>query len=116
MMWAACKLSFLWFLGSSEFTVPSQDLFDEEVHLSLDDLSVDSRAAPQLLSVTIKQSKTDPFQKEVTLTLGKTGNFLCPVEAILPYLAIRGPRPGPLFILNDGKILTWQLLSTFLIT
>jgi len=114
VMWAACSLAFFGFLRSSEFTVPSQDLFDEELHLSLGDLSVDSRAAPQLLRVTIKQSKTDPFRKGVTLTLGKTSNFLCPVEAILPYLAIRGPRPGPLFILNDGTILTQQLFSTFL--
>jgi len=46
--------------------------------------------------------------------LGKTGYFLCPVEKILSYLAIQGPRPGPLFILNDGGILTQQLFSTFL--
>ena len=70
--------------------------------------------APKLLRVKIKQFKTDPFRKGVTLTLGKTGNFLCPVEAILPYLAIRGPRPGPLFILSDGRMLTRQLFSTFL--
>jgi len=53
MMWAACSLAFFGFLSSSKFTVPSQDLFDEEVHLSLGDLSVDSRAALQLLRVKI---------------------------------------------------------------
>jgi len=87
LMWAACSLAFFGFLRSIEFTVPCQDLFNEEAYLSLGDLSVDSRAAPQLLRVTMKQSKTDPFRKGVTLTLGKTGNFLCPVEAILPYEA-----------------------------
>jgi len=61
VIWAACSLAFFGFLHSSEFAVPSQDLFDEEVHLSSGDLSVDSRAAPQLLRVTIKQSKIDPF-------------------------------------------------------
>jgi len=29
-------------------------------------------------------------------------------------MAIRGPRLGPLFILNDGRILTWQLFRTVL--
>jgi len=75
---------------------------------------VDSRVAPKLLRVKIKQSKTDPFHRGGTLTLGKTGNFLCPVKAILPYLAIQGPRPGPLFILSDGRMLTRQLFCTFL--
>ena len=31
---------------------------------------------------------------------------LCPVEAILPYLAIRGKQLGPLFILADNTMLT----------
>ena len=40
--------------------------------------------------------------------LAKMGKELCPVAAILPYLALRGSKPGPLFILQDGSYLTRQ--------
>jgi len=50
---------------------------------------VDSRDQPQLLKATIKQSKADPFRKGVDLYLGATSGTLCPVKALLPYLAIR---------------------------
>ena len=33
---------------------------------------------------------------------------------ILPFLAVRGNQPGPLFILQDGRMLTRQLFSTCL--
>ena len=58
------------------------------------------------MRVRIKQSKTDPFRKGVDLFLGRTGSDICPVAALLSYLACRGPRPGPLFIFADGRLLT----------
>ena len=36
---------------------------------------------------------------------------ICPITAILPFLAVRGNKPGPLFILKDGRMLTRQLFS-----
>lgn len=114
MMWAACCLAFFGFLRSSEFTVPSQDTYDSEVHLSLKDLAIDDKANPQLLRVTIKQSKTDPFRQGASLFLGRTDSSICPVSAVLPFLAVRGNQQGPLFLLNDGRMLTRQLFSTFL--
>lgn len=114
MMWAACCLAFFGFLRSSEFTTHSTTEYDPEVHLSTDDLAVDSKIKPQLLRVVIKQSKTDPFRQGVTLYLGKTGSPICPVDSLLPYLAVRGNRPGPLFVLSDGRMLTRQLFSTSL--
>ena len=114
MMWAACCLAFFGFLRSSEFTVPSQETYDNEVHLSLKDIAVDNNTNPQLLRVTIKQSKTDPFRQGATLFLGRTHSPICPVTAILPFLAVRGNRHAPLFILKDGRMLTRQLFSAFL--
>ena len=116
MMWAACCIAFFGFLRSSEFTTPSTTEYDPEVHLSTSDLAVDSKIRPQLVRVTIKQSKTDPFRQGVTLFLGKTGSAICPVEALLPYLAVRSSRPGPLFVLEDGRMLTRQLFGTALDT
>ena len=102
MTWAACCLAFFG-LRSSEFTVPSQYEYDGSVHLSVRDISIDSRSAPRMIRVRIKQSKTDPFLQGVDIYLGRTDTDICPVKAILPYLAIRGNRPGPLFIQEDGK-------------
>jgi len=114
MMWAACCLAFFGFLRSSEFTTPSQKEYDPAVHLTVKDLAVDKKSDPRLLRVVIKQSKTDPFRLGVTLFLGKTSSPICPVEALLPYIAVRGGKPGPLFILEDGRMLTRQLFSTLL--
>ena len=47
-----------------------------------------------------------PFRKEVDVFLGKTGNELCPVSAMLAYLAVRTDKPGFLFQFTDGRLLT----------
>ena len=46
--------------------------------------------------------------------LAKTGKELCPVSAKLPFLALRGSKPGPLFILQDGSYLTRQKFTDLL--
>jgi len=67
---------------------------------------VDSISNPTLLKVRIKASKTDPFRQGVELFIGKTGNRLCPVAALLAYLAKRGNKEGMLFHFEDGRLLT----------
>ena len=114
MLWAACCLAFFGFLRCGEFTVPSQTDYDPTIHLSLSDMVIDSRTSPTLIQVTIKQSKTDPFRQGCKLCLGKTGKDICPVSAILPYLAMRGPCYGPLFIMAKGSYLTRQLFASLL--
>ena len=42
------------------------------------------------------------------MVLGKTDNDLCPVTALLAYLAIRGSGPGFLFLFSDRRPLTKQ--------
>ena len=114
MMWAACCMAFFGFLRSSEFTVPSQEAFDKDAHLCPRDIAIDSTTNPKLITIKIKQSKTDPFRRGVTLYLGRTESLICPVLGILPFMAIRGKRPGPLFILKDGRMLTRQIFSSSL--
>ena len=114
MLWAACALAFFGFLRCSEFTVPSQEEYCPTSHLSLEDIVIDSRISPTMIQVTIKQSKTDPFRVGCKLCLGKTGRDICPITAILPYLAIRGDTYGPLFILANGSYLTRQRFSALL--
>ena len=112
LIWAACCLAFFGFLRVSEFTVPAQSQYDHTTHLSISDISIDNKDCPQLLRIRIKQSKTDPFRQGVDIYLGRTGEVLCPVRGILPYLAQRGNRPGPLFVYQDGRMLTRHLFST----
>ena len=56
--------------------------------------------------VRLKRSKTDPFCIGVKVWIGKTNNRLCPVGAVLSYLAIRSTGRGPVFIFQDGRALT----------
>ena len=114
MMWAACCTAFFGFLRSSEMTVPSQDTYDPTIHLSIKDVAVDNKSSPTMVRIRIKQSKTDPFRQGVYIYLGRTDNNLCPVKAILPYLALQGNVPGPLFMLKNGRRLTHQIFSVTL--
>ena len=89
-------------------TVPSDSAYDASVHLSLADVALDNSAAPTVVRLHIKQSKTDPFRQGVNLFLGRTSTDLCPVAALLNYLVARGGEPGALFHFRDGRLLTRQ--------
>ena len=97
MLWAACCVGFFGFLQSGEFTAPEKEKFDSAVHLSFKDIAVDNATDPKVISVCIKKSKTDPFRQGVTIFLGRTDAVICPVAALLAYLARRGSGDGPLF-------------------
>ena len=105
---------FLGFLRVGEFTIPTKDGYDKTSHLALSDISVDRWDNPHLLRVTIKQSKTDPFHRGVNIYLGATNKLICLVIGMLPYLAARGNRQGPLFITKDGSGLTQQTFAALL--
>ena len=61
---------------------------------------------PTLLKLRLKASKTDQFRKGMDVVVGRTNNKLCPVAAVLAYLAVRGNGLGFLFKFQDGKLLT----------
>ena len=105
MLWAAVCLGFFGFLRAGEFTCPSLHAFTSDM-LSAQDISVDSLTHPSRMEVTLRRSKTDPFGAGVTLHLGATGCALCPLAAMLGYLAVRPSSPGPLFIFKDGSALS----------
>lgn len=101
MLWAACCTAFFDFLRIGEMTVPTQTAFNGSIHLSLRDVALDSRLTPTIVWLTIKQSKTDPFRKGARLCLSLTDLIVCPVKALLPYLALSGSDPSPLFCVGD---------------
>ena len=116
MLWAMCCLAFFGFLRVSEFTIPSEDSYDPTTHLSLQDIRIDNRDSPRLLQVSIKQSKTDPFRRGIQLYLGATDSTVCPIKAMLSYLAARGSQAGPLFVTEQGRGITRQMFSSALNT
>ena len=46
------------------------------------------------MSMIIKHSKTDQLQQGHKIYLVRTGHSICPVKALMSYLAVRGTSPG----------------------
>lgn len=111
MLWAACCMGFFGFMRAGEFTCTSMHTETDDT-LSAADVYIDSRENPQVLTVFLRHSKTDTFSVGVHIYMGRTRDTLCPVAAVLGYLAIRPQRPGPLFIFEDGSPLTRAKLVT----
>ena len=86
--------------------VLSDTSFDASVHFSFDDVAIDNVLNPSFLKIRLKASKTDSFRRGVDIVVGKLNNKLCPVSAMLAYLAVRGNGPGFLFRFHDGRLLT----------
>ena len=93
-----------------EFTVPAGSNFDRTIHLTPRDIAVDSLQSPMMLKVCLKASNMDPTRSGVDLFIGCTWNSLCPVVAMLRYLAVRGVDDGPLFREQNGAPLSRQSL------
>jgi integrase len=109
MIWAAMNLCFFGFLRSGEICCPSTTAHDPTWHLCIADIAIDSKRDTTTLLAKIKGSKTDPFRMGVTIAVGKTSEAVCPIKAMLPYLALRGGQPGPLFKFASGEFLTRHL-------
>lgn len=106
MLWAAATLCFFGFFQSGELFVQSAGAFDERVHLAWGDVAVDDRSNPTCLRVHLKRSKCDQFGNGVNVVVGHTRSDICPVVAMVDYLAIRGSHPGPFFTSSPSSPLT----------
>ena len=113
MLWAAFCIGFFGFLRSGEFT-HTFAAGTESATLLVSDVSIDSRSNPRILTIRLRKSKTDQFFKGTDIHLGRTGDILCPVSAMLSYMAIRPNTKGPLFIFQDGTPLSRQQLINHL--
>jgi hypothetical protein len=104
MLSAAVLLAFFGLLRVSEYTSPASSAFDGAVQLTPSDVVIFWQR--RLMLVRLKVSKTDPFGAGVVVRVAATGNRLCPLMAMLRYLAVRGVGLGPLFFFPDGSFLT----------
>ena len=70
-----------------ELTVPG---YDPAVHISVSDIAVDCPTKPSLIELVLKCSKTDKLGRGAHIYIGRTDTELCPVAALIAYLAVRG--------------------------
>ena len=100
LLWAACCLGFFGFMRCGEFLVTKAG---EQPAVLAGDVAVDSHSNPTMLRVFLRRAKCDPFGNGANIYIGVTGSALCPVAAILRYLAVRPPHPGPLMVRKDSS-------------
>ena len=79
MLWVACCIGFFGFLGAGEFTVNAP--FDPAIHLTVNDIQVDSLFNPQSFRIVLKCLKTNPFRQGCYIYIGTGRQDLCPVHA-----------------------------------
>ena len=101
MLWAAACLAYFGFMRAGEFTTSSS--IDPPAILA-SDVAVDSHTNPSMLRILLRRAKTDPFGKGVVICVGKTNSTMCPVAALLGYLAARPAGDGPLFIFRAAHL------------
>ncbi len=94
MIWAACCLGFFGFLCAGKFTVLK---FDHEApsHLSLAEVALDSHSSPSMMSIRIKQSKTDLFCLGVDIFLGKWPHPSALFQLLFPSSLPESPSLAP---------------------
>ena len=122
LSWAACCTAFFGFFRIGELTEQSTRSCNG---VAVSHVSVDSRENPSMVKIHLRRSKTDQFGRGISIYLGTTGDELCPVSALMAYLAVRGgalvswtrPLPSPaLDVLHHqrGEGRVWPLLHGLL--
>lgn len=104
LVWAACCLAFFGFLRAGEFTTNT----NEPPAIRVADLSTDSNASPSVIRVRLRRSKTDQFGQGTWIYVSRTNSTVCPVSALLNYLAVRPHTANEvqLFVHQDSSPLS----------
>ena len=98
VLWTISTTAFFGFFRLGELIPENVASYDRGTHLSWGDVAVDSHQNPSMVQIHLKRSKCDQFGAGSDIVVGRTGEDVCPVTAILEYIATRGCRSGPFFI------------------
>ena len=101
VLWAVAASAFFGFFRLGELLPVSTTAFNPSTQLSWGDVSVDSHTEPSMVQFHLKVSKCDQFGAGAFVVVGRIGCTLCPVQALLQYIDVRGTSPGPFFL--DGS-------------
>ena len=100
LLWAVALIAFFGFCRSGELTMPRErplsSLITQKCGLQ----------QPTASNGSVRRTKMDQARHGVKIVLGVTRRDLCPVQALLEYLSLRGREPRPLFLWSDGKPVT----------
>ena len=100
LLWAACCIAYFEFLRSGEFTVPDATAIPA---ICAADVATDLHTSPSFMKIRLRKAKTDQLGNGVDIFLGTTGTPLCPVKAVLRYLAVCPKTGGALLVHADGS-------------
>ena len=103
VIWAIACSAFFGFFRLGEILPSSMAEFNPATSLSWGDVAVDNHDYPRMVQFHLKRSKCDQFGAGSDMVVGVTGSPLCPVSAILTYIAARSSTPGPFFLDSRGK-------------
>ena len=105
-IWAIACMAFFGFFRLGELLPDSAKKVNPNTSLMWGDVATDSRENPTMVCIHLKQSKCDQFGRGADVILGRSGNALCPVAAILNYMIARGTESGSFFLDSSGCIIT----------
>ncbi|KAF5355210.1 hypothetical protein D9757_014770 [Collybiopsis confluens] len=106
---AAYKLAWSGFLRCGEFTVGDKEIFNPAVHLTRACIQfLPSIEAPTHIRLTLPESKTNPFQKGVSIIVAAVPHSRFCAVTVLKHLFVAHPLPldSPLFSMVDGRSMT----------
>ena len=102
VLWAVCCTAFFGFFRLGELLPGEGVTFNPRLHLAWGDVAVDGLQDPKMVRVHLKQSKTDQMGQGANIILGRTRTssdlHVCPVAAVLGYVASWGAQPGAFFL------------------
>ena len=110
MLWEAACMCFFGFLRCGEVVIASDSNFDPEIHMSLEDIRVDSHVNPSYIEVNIKASKTDPFRQGVN---GSNVQGFMPSKCNLALSSLTRGRTRPFFQVRGWKGIDKRTLCIF---
>jgi len=106
LLWGISCTAFFGFFRLGELLPASTSVEQDTAVVKWSDVSVDKRERPTMIQIHLRRSKCDQFGVGADIILGQTGQSLCPVTAVVQYIATRGSRPGIFFQRPDAKVVT----------
>ena len=106
LLWAVACTAFFGFFRLGELCPATASQVQPTASIMWGDVAVDSRENPTMVRIHLKRSKCDQFGVGANIILGRTGQSLCPVTAIIAYLVIRGSGPGVFFQRPQAQVVT----------
>ena len=86
VLWAVCCTAFFGFFRLGELLLTRQLYFDSRLHLSWGDMAVNDPRTSRMIKFHLRHSRQTPLA-EGQIIIGRTGCDLCPVAAVLSYVA-----------------------------